>query len=97
MSSCIVAVEFCFMKSDCMSYLLTSSNQNFYMGILGIQELIFILIAILLPLIALINIFKSDFKERITKTLWILVIILIPAIGPILYFLITRNKRKEPS
>jgi len=59
---------------------------------LGLNEIIFVLI-ILLPLIALIDILRSDFRGNNDKLIWVLVVLLIPILGSILYFIIGRKKR----
>lgn len=63
------------------------------MGNLGFQELVLILIVLLLPVIALIDILKSSFRESVNKIVWVLVVILLPILGTILYFAIGRNQR----
>ena len=61
---------------------------------IGIPEL-FILIVVFVPwLIALMDILKSDFRGN-NKIVWLLVVILIPFIGMIAYFLIGRKQRTE--
>ena len=54
---------------------------------------IFSLLIILLPIIALFSILKSIFKDSTTKLIWVLVILLVPVAGPILYFFIGRRQR----
>ena len=54
---------------------------------------IFLLLIILLPIIALFSLLKSIFKDSTTKLIWVLVILLVPVAGPILYFLIGRRQR----
>lgn len=64
--------------------------------LLGIWQVI-LLAAIILPIIALISILKNEFKNN-DKIVWVLVVLLLPFIGPILYFIIgrpTRLKNKE--
>lgn len=39
-------------------------------------------------LAALINVLKSDFTDSTTKLMWILVILLVPFLGSIIYFMI---------
>ena len=53
---------------------------------LGIQSLFIILFVLILPLIALIDILKNEFTGN-NKIAWIVVILFIPVIGSILYFL----------
>ena len=54
---------------------------------------IFSLLIILLPILALFSLLKSIFKDSTTKLIWVLVILLVPVAGPILYFLIGRRQR----
>lgn len=68
------------------------------LGIIGPQELVllliipFLLLIFLLPLLALIDILKSNFEQN-DKLVWILVTLLLPIIGPILYFVIGAKKK----
>lgn len=66
-------------------------------GIPGYGEIMFLFMLFspfwLLPLIALISILKSDFKQPNDKIIWVLVSILLPILGPILYFIIGRQQR----
>lgn len=59
---------------------------------------IFILLLILgliaLPVIALIDVLKSRFRENL-QLIWVLVILLLPVFGAILYFAIGRNQKIE--
>ena len=54
---------------------------------------IFLSLIILLPIIALFSLLKSIFKDSTTKLIWVLVILLVPVAGPILYLLIGRRQR----
>ncbi len=54
--------------------------------------LLVILFVFLLPLLALISALMSDFPGN-EKILWVLIIILLPFLGSVLYFLIGRNQR----
>jgi hypothetical protein len=51
------------------------------------------LLLLVLPLVSLVSILRSTFKDSITKLLWVLVVILVPFVGPILYFAIGRKQR----
>lgn len=62
---------------------------------IGVWQLILIfvvLLLLLLPVVALISILKNEFKNN-DKVIWILVVLFLPFIGPILYFIIGRPKR----
>ncbi|WP_298285289.1 PLD nuclease N-terminal domain-containing protein [uncultured Lutibacter sp.] len=63
-----------------------------FLGIIGSWQLILILCAFLIPIIALIDILRSDFKGN-EKLIWVLVVLFTSFIGTILYFLIGRNQR----
>ena len=64
---------------------------------LSVIHLIIVFIFILLPsifwIIALIDILKSDFRDTNGKIIWALVVIFLPIIGSILYFLIGRSQK----
>ena len=42
---------------------------------------------------ALISIMKSDFRDTNEKTRWMILVILVPILGAILYFIYGRNSR----
>jgi hypothetical protein len=68
------------------------------LGIIGPMELVFILAAffVLMLVIALVDILKNEFTES-NKIVWLLVVILLPVIGPILYLFVgTGQKIKTP-
>lgn len=64
---------------------------------LGGQELLFILvflgILVLLPLIALVDVIRSDFSGPNDKLIWVIVILFLNVIGALLYLFIGRNQR----
>ena len=60
-------------------------------NVLGIWQII-MLIVIALPVIALISILRNEFKNH-DKLIWVLVVLFLPFLGPILYFMIGRPKR----
>ena len=62
-----------------------------------ISILIFLgLIHLLLFILTLINIMKSEFKNNTNKILWVILVLFLPLIGVILYFFIGRLQRVEP-
>lgn len=69
---------------------------NAFIGIGG-QEIVFILIVlgivILLPLIALVDVIRSNFRGPNDKLIWVIVILFLNVIGALLYFIIGRNQR----
>ena len=52
-----------------------------------------IIIPFCLFLIAIIDILRNQFKRENTKLIWILVVLFIPFLGSVLYFLIGRKER----
>ena len=63
-----------------------------FLGILGPWPVGLFLIMIILTVMALIEILKSDFKDN-DKIIWVAVILLFNFIGAILYFVIGRKQR----
>ena len=59
---------------------------------IGAQELILLAI-IALPIIALVDIVKSNFKEENNKIMWVLIVLLLPILGTILYFVVGRGQK----
>jgi hypothetical protein len=59
---------------------------------LGIFEILFILLILLFPILALVDILKSKFDGH-NKLIWVLVVIFTNTIGAILYFLIGKNQK----
>lgn len=66
------------------------------LGIIGPQEIIVILLIVpvflVIPIIALVDILKSEFTGN-NKLIWVLVVLLSWIIGAILYFFIGRNQK----
>jgi len=61
---------------------------------IGTTQIVIILLVLLFPVVALVSALQNDFPGN-EKLIWILVIIFIPILGSILYFLIGRNKRLQ--
>ena len=57
-----------------------------------IVTLMVILFIFLIPLLALISVLMNDFQGN-EKIMWVLIIIFLPFLGSLLYFLIGRDKR----
>ncbi len=66
------------------------------LGFIGPQEIIIILLVVpiflVVPLIALVDILKSDFEGN-NKIIWVLVLLFLWIIGAILYFIIGRDQK----
>ena len=59
---------------------------------MAFNELIFILIVGLIPLIAFIDILLHEFRGN-NKLVWLLAVILVPVIGAIVYFIAGRKQQ----
>ncbi len=72
--------------------------QTIFLGFVGPWQWIIIGLALtmsILPIIALIDIFKNNFSEN-NKIVWVLVVLFFPLIGAILYYIIgTKQKLKQ--
>lgn len=62
------------------------------LGIVGPFQLLILVFILLLPLIALIDILRNDFKGN-DKIIWVLIVLFLPILGTILYFLIGASKK----
>lgn len=65
---------------------------------IGLWQIILILIAlglILLPLIALIDILKNEFRDS-NKLIWVLVVLFFPILGSVLYFILGQKQKLNP-
>ena len=70
-----------------------------FMG-LGGQEIVLILMSlsllglgIVLPIIALVDVIRSDFRGANDKIMWVVIILFLNIIGALLYLFIGRNQR----
>jgi uncharacterized RDD family membrane protein YckC len=72
-----------------------------FIGGLGMVEIIMMLLFVLLPIIlfiwALIDVLRSDFKDSITKVIWVIVVIFVPLVGPILYLVLRKGQKVDSS
>ncbi len=59
-----------------------------------IIELLLAFVVLIFPLIALIDILKSSFREDVNKLVWVLVVILLPILGSLLYFVIGKTQKR---
>ncbi|MCC4212902.1 PLDc N-terminal domain-containing protein [Leeuwenhoekiella parthenopeia] len=67
------------------------------LGMVGPWQILLILIlgvfGLILPLIALIDILRNDFKGNNDKIIWVLVVLFFNIIGSMLYFAMGRKQR----
>ncbi|MGE4546321.1 MAG: PLDc N-terminal domain-containing protein [Desulfurella sp.] len=54
--------------------------------------LVWVVVAVLW-LVALVDILKSEFKDGLTKVIWLILVIFLPFLGSILYFFIGRDQK----
>ena len=64
----------------------------FFFGAGLLLTLFIIFFVILLPLLALISVLMNEFQGN-DKIMWVLIIIFLPFLGSVLYFLIGRDRR----
>jgi len=50
-------------------------------------------VPLVMLIIALVDILRSEFEDSANKILWVIVVILLPFLGSLLYFLIGRNQK----
>ena len=66
------------------------------LGVFGISELMFILtlvlLCLLLPLFAIVDIVRSKFEGNM-QLIWIIIVVFFNIIGSILYFIIGKNQK----
>ncbi len=74
-----------------------SSDSATILGGLFLGSFMFVGLSFIFWLMALIDILKSEFKNSNNKIIWLIVTVLLPFLGPILYFLIGRTQVKKGS
>ncbi len=66
---------------------------------IGVLELVVVfaifgvLVALPLALLAILDVVRSDFRRDSDRVLWAIIVLSVPFIGPILYFLIGRKQK----
>lgn len=69
------------------------------LSMIGAWQLVIILLLLVLPLfllfpiLAIVSVVRNEFPNNNDKLVWILLIIFLPFLGSLLYFLIGRPKR----
>ncbi len=84
-----------------MAKLIKVKGMLLYMGGLGFPEVLlpvfFGCLPFILAIAALIDILRSEFRESNTKLIWVIIVIFVPVLGSILYFILGKNhKIKRP-
>jgi hypothetical protein len=75
-----------------MTLLISMPGALEWLVILGV-----ISIAFILPIWALIDIIRSQFTDPNNKIIWVIVVILLPFLGSILYLSIGRGQKRSIS
>ena len=60
---------------------------------LGVPEIFLVLLYPILVIYCLLDIIRSTFKDPTNKIVWIIMVILMPCLGSILYLAIGRNSK----
>ncbi|MHB9141004.1 MAG: PLD nuclease N-terminal domain-containing protein [Paludibacter sp.] len=60
---------------------------------LGITELTILLVCVLVPVLAMVDLMKNKYHGN-NKTIWILLVIFTNIIGSLLYFIIGRQQKR---
>ncbi|MBX2913711.1 MAG: PLDc N-terminal domain-containing protein [Cyclobacteriaceae bacterium] len=68
-------------------------NTVLALGMPGMGEWLIIALVFLLPVFALIDILRHQFKGANDKLIWVVVVLFLPMFGSILYFIIGRSQR----
>ena len=70
-------------------------NMLSFLGLGGIELMLIslMLLPMLVSLWALVDAIRSDYTKDINKLTWILVIICVPFVGAVLYFVLSRKQK----
>ncbi|GEO04900.1 hypothetical protein AAE02nite_25640 [Adhaeribacter aerolatus] len=70
-----------------------------FIGGLGLVEVLIILLFTIFPLFlliwALVDIIRSEFKDSVTKLIWVIVVIFVPFAGPLLYLILRKGQKAK--
>ena len=75
-----------------MTLLISMPGGLEWLIILGVISIVFIL-----PIWALIDIIRSQFNDPNNKIIWVLVVLLLPFLGSILYLAIGKGQKRSIS
>jgi hypothetical protein len=75
-----------------MTLLISMPGAFEWLIILGVISIVFIL-----PIWALIDIIRSQFNDPNNKIIWVIVVILLPFLGSILYLTIGKGQKRSIS
>ena len=63
------------------------------LGMVGPWQVLILLVGLLLPIIALVDVIRSNFKGSNDKLIWVLVVLFLNVFGSVLYFLIGTGQK----
>lgn len=75
-------------------------NNTLAIGIPGgpeIMVILFVCFGLILPIMALVDIATSQFKDGVTKLIWIVIVIFAPVIGSAAYFIVSKRQKIRKS
>lgn len=70
-------------------------NHTIAIGIPGGPEILlilFICFGLILPIVALVDIASNQFKDGVTKLIWVVIVIFAPVIGSVAYFVVGKGQ-----
>jgi hypothetical protein len=72
-----------------------NATQSFAIGMPELVVIAILLLPLVLSIIALISCLRSNFQDSTHKLIWVLVILFLPLLGSILYFIISPKQRLQ--
>ncbi|MDI6772579.1 MAG: PLD nuclease N-terminal domain-containing protein [bacterium] len=65
----------------------------FAVGLLELIVVFVLLVPLSLALLAILDVVRSDFRRDSDRVLWAIIVLLVPVIGPVLYYLVGRRQK----
>lgn len=63
------------------------------MGLLELIVVFVLLVPLSLALLAILDVVRSEFRKDSDRILWALIVLLVPVIGPVLYYVVGRKQK----
>lgn len=63
------------------------------MGLLELIVVFVLLVPLSLALLAILDVVRSDFRRDSDRVLWAIIVLLVPVIGPVFYYLVGRKQK----
>lgn len=82
----------------CGAFVYLGINKKVYMELLTpsaglILWIVLLFLTLLLPILAVVSLLRSEYRDSTTKLIWLIAILFVPLAGPILYYVIGRKQR----